>query len=128
MCVECRFYVSVATARSLITIILVFSVATRRTETSTLSLHDALPIFVGQGARGPHPGVEHVFAGRRRVLDDDAALGQPDRKSTRLNPSHVAISYAVFCLKKKNAETVHMPRQVPTSSANSSANSCLYYK
>src|SRR5690625_7046121 len=27
---------------------------------------------------------------------------QPDRKSTRLNSSHVAISYAVFCLKKKN--------------------------
>src|SRR5690625_6706228 len=28
---------------------------------------------------------------------------KPDRKSTRLNSSHVAISYAVFCLKKKNA-------------------------
>src|SRR5207253_10169650 len=28
--------------------------------------------------------------------------GRPDRKSTRLNSSHVAISYAVFCLKKKN--------------------------
>src|SRR5207253_10568072 len=30
-----------------------------------------------------------------------------DRKSTRLNSSHVAISYAVFCLKKKNAEHVN---------------------
>src|SRR5690625_5793300 len=30
------------------------------------------------------------------------AIGFPDRKSTRLNSSHVAISYAVFCLKKKN--------------------------
>src|SRR5690625_5355560 len=30
---------------------------------------------------------------------------QGDRKSTRLNSSHVAISYAVFCLKKKTAET-----------------------
>src|SRR5439155_24740750 len=28
-------------------------------------------------------------------------LAEPDRKSTRLNSSHVAISYAVFCLKKK---------------------------
>src|SRR5690625_6456234 len=28
----------------------------------------------------------------------------PDRKSTRLNSSHVAISYAVFCLKKKNTQ------------------------
>src|SRR5207253_11031770 len=33
------------------------------------------------------------------VVRDDA--GEPDRKSTRLNSSHVAISYAVFCLKKK---------------------------
>src|SRR5690625_5522436 len=31
-------------------------------------------------------------------------LGRPDRKSTRLNSSHVAISYAVFCLKKKNTD------------------------
>src|SRR5690625_5871560 len=30
-----------------------------------------------------------------------------DRKSTRLNSSHVAISYAVFCLKKKKKEQVH---------------------
>src|SRR5437870_9652183 len=30
-----------------------------------------------------------------------------DRKSTRLNSSHVAISYAVFCLKKKNLEAHH---------------------
>src|SRR5256885_9028882 len=29
------------------------------------------------------------------------AIGQPDRKSTRLNSSHLVISYAVFCLKKK---------------------------
>src|SRR5690606_28208580 len=34
-----------------------------------------------------------------RVSDDDSAV---DRKSTRLNSSHVKISYAVFCLKKKN--------------------------
>src|SRR5690625_7663292 len=31
-----------------------------------------------------------------------ARLGRPDRKSTRLNSSHVAISYAVFCLKKND--------------------------
>src|SRR5690625_5395940 len=37
----------------------------------------------------------HVFWGDERA----------DRKSTRLNSSHVAISYAVFCLKKKNIET-----------------------
>src|SRR5690625_5965350 len=32
-------------------------------------------------------------------------LNEVDRKSTRLNSSHVAISYAVFCLKKKNTKT-----------------------
>src|SRR5437870_7579155 len=34
-------------------------------------------------------------------VDSARKLGIPDRKSTRLNSSHVAISYAVFCLKKK---------------------------
>src|SRR5256885_8103600 len=43
-------------------------------------------------------------------LDWDAAealrpLGVGDRKSTRLNSSHLVISYAVFCLKKKDAHT-----------------------
>src|SRR5690606_40956050 len=41
------------------------------------------------GARGPRPGV------------DGSPAPRPDRKSTRLNSSHVKISYAVFCLKKK---------------------------
>src|SRR5438477_5831824 len=42
---------------------------------------------------------------RLRVLEGHDLLGaaQPDRKSTRLNSSHMSISYAVFCLKKKNA-------------------------
>src|SRR5690348_17468267 len=34
--------------------------------------------------------------------------GQPDRKSTRLNSSHPSISYAVFCLKKKNKIQLHI--------------------
>src|SRR5689334_23532870 len=41
-----------------------------------------------------------VLPGRRARPDDAAA--RPDRKSTRLNSSHSSISYAVFCLKKKN--------------------------
>src|SRR5258708_15533314 len=42
-------------------------------------------------------------AGHRDALGDDAGpLGVRDRKSTRLNSSHQIISYAVFCLKKKN--------------------------
>src|SRR5439155_23261975 len=37
------------------------------------------------------------------------ALRPLDRKSTRLNSSHVAISYADFCLKKKNTTTIQTP-------------------
>src|SRR5690625_6605953 len=39
------------------------------------------------------------------VAADGAAWSAEDRKSTRLNSSHVAISYAVFCLKKKKKKT-----------------------
>src|SRR5436305_11826458 len=40
-------------------------------------------------------------AGRRRIIDRRVRRRRRDRKSTRLNSSHVRISYAVFCLKKK---------------------------
>src|SRR5256885_4150372 len=46
--------------------------------------------------------------GQRSWLDAHnatAVLALPDRKSTRLNSSHLVISYAVFCLKKKNTQT-----------------------
>src|SRR5690349_22534349 len=62
---------------------------TATTEIYTLSLHDALPIF---GAP-LHSNV--VFPVRHPLWRGE------DRKSTRLNSSHVEISYAVFCLKKK---------------------------
>src|SRR5690606_39846092 len=39
---------------------------------------------------------------RGKTPEEDDALAAEDRKSTRLNSSHVKISYAVFCLKKKN--------------------------
>src|SRR3989442_16036908 len=42
---------------------------------------------------------------RRQVLQGaQGSVECPDRKSTRLNSSHVRISYAVFCLKKKSRE------------------------
>src|SRR5437870_8347989 len=41
------------------------------------------------------------------------AGGREDRKSTRLNSSHVAISYAVFCLKKKTKHTRTTPVKLP---------------
>src|SRR3989454_3496417 len=57
-------------------------------------------------ARQIVPGVSAV-RDHRRLLDRkdiDAVLVARDRKSTRLNSSHLVISYAVFCLKKKKAE------------------------
>src|SRR5256885_12885380 len=66
----------------------------RRPPRSTLlSLHDALPICHG-GAEAPLRG-----AGTRRRRRRPRR--RQDRKSTRLNSSHLVISYAVFCLKKK---------------------------
>src|SRR5690606_40759795 len=94
----------------------------------TLSLHDALPILLvkqvaSQGgvevesyfhdykAFGPVKMASRIVAraaGQEQILTiesvdydavDPAALRLPDRKSTRLNSSHVKISYAVFCLK-----------------------------
>src|SRR6266513_3378635 len=67
---------------------------TATTEIYTLSLHDALPICpfsltpTAPLSRHARPSVP-----------------RSDRKSTRLNSSHVSISYAVFCLKKKNHNT-----------------------
>src|SRR5690554_7625516 len=76
---------------------------TATTEIYTLSLHDALPIsdlVLGGGAHADHPGQGiGEPAGR--------ALGHGDRKSTRLNSSHVRISYAVFCLKKKKKKITY---------------------
>src|SRR5579864_9703108 len=66
---------------------------TATTEIYTLSLHDALPIQDRQPAR---PDLQHAWPVRR--------LPPLDRKSTRLNSSHMSISYAVFCLKKKNKQ------------------------
>src|SRR5690349_24227089 len=44
------------------------------------------------------------------VLDGGRGQEQADRKSTRLNSSHVEISYAVFCLKKKKKQRLHTNR------------------
>src|SRR5437773_6928457 len=42
-----------------------------------------------------------------RTTGADHGSSNPDRKSTRLNSSHITISYAVFCLKKKKKITLH---------------------
>src|SRR5690349_23069371 len=56
----------------------------------------------GRGQRPPRPPGRRRGRGRGAPRSRAPAdLEDPDRKSTRLNSSHVEISYAVFCLKKK---------------------------
>src|SRR3712207_9328975 len=86
---------------------------TATTEIYTLSLHDALPISVCRSSADDdlHPlepldvGVArggHRLAQRTDEVHRAVGNRGRDRKSTRLNSSHANISYAVFCLKKKN--------------------------
>src|SRR5690242_21800603 len=65
---------------------------TATTEIYTLSLHDALPICSGKSTEWIFPPLCSSWQ-KRKI--------HRDRKSTRLNSSHMSISYAVFCLKKK---------------------------
>src|SRR5699024_12884930 len=101
---------------------------TSRSEIFTLSLHDALPILaIGNGipvvafdSRNSYQGIQCTCmtdnaqaaadgaeklcgaigdSGEVALIVQDSVSGNADRKSTRLNSSHVSISYAVFCLK-----------------------------
>src|SRR5690348_18062663 len=86
-----------------------FFTATATPEIYTLSLHDALPIFYQVNAFnrfeacrfGLRGAIVDPFERSKRTIGEDI-LSAVDRKSTRLNSSHPSISYAVFCLKKKN--------------------------
>src|SRR3712207_8416946 len=79
---------------------------TATTEIYTLSLHDALPIFITtHPCRSLFPPTTmmpgcQARRTRRKGYSPDC-VEEEDRKSTRLNSSHANISYAVFCLKKK---------------------------
>src|SRR5947209_15764967 len=84
----------------------------RRPPTSTLFPYTTLFRSDGPGVlRRPREvdrptgraGAVAALAARR-----DAAVPDPDRKSTRLNSSHANISYAVFCLKKKKNKQAHI--------------------
>src|SRR5690606_41655527 len=93
------------------------------TEIYTLSLHDALPISprdiatAAASACGLHnfnigwcPSLKrdgYKACRTHAVLCRSAEGGRRDRKSTRLNSSHVKISYAVFCLKKKKKQRMY---------------------
>src|SRR5690625_6532550 len=89
---------------------------THATSIYLLSLHDALPIsrdalqtqIAGLETGNDDTGYAYTFssglAAETALLMATCVPG--DRKSTRLNSSHVAISYAVFCLKKKKNKTI----------------------
>src|SRR5207249_10424427 len=99
--------------------LLFFIHAPATSEIYTLSLHDALPIYGLEEARDDlldqHAGLDQrvgVGLGENAALAADlvqahARVHHRDRKSTRLNSSHVSISYAVFCLKKKNSQHLY---------------------
>src|SRR5262245_63895046 len=86
---------------------------TATSEFYTLSLHDALPIsfemvefkfhismpiFIARQWIRHRTANVNEYSGRYSIVPDQF---YKDRKSTRLNSSHLGISYAVFCLKKK---------------------------
>src|SRR3712207_7023957 len=93
---------------------------TATTEIYTLSLHDALPICLSGDDLMQHMEMGSHQIKRGKVTNTLIEVGRAaqvgekkgqardleDRKSTRLNSSHANISYAVFCLKKKNTRTV----------------------
>src|SRR5689334_24643889 len=89
-----------------------FYTDTATTQTSTLSLHDALPIWIRGSyfescncdAICPCRRINGVPGGRSTHGICLGVLSWLDRKSTRLNSSHSSISYAVFCLKKKSQD------------------------
>src|SRR5690348_17955629 len=80
------------------------------TEIYTLSLHDALPIFL---ILIPYKSISYskwmnssiFYFGFYMLETGSFAVAKGDRKSTRLNSSHPSISYAVFCLKKKKVQS-----------------------
>src|SRR5256885_4414969 len=93
---------------------------TATTEIYSLSLHNALPIYANLGGAVVHAVTASIKAGalpslattagrfRMRTTLPSPKMDAPltnsvDRKSTRLNSSHLVISYAVFCLKRKTS-------------------------
>src|SRR5437773_998913 len=81
----------------------------RLADASTVERQERLLTAVGLPTRAEGIDVDGVLTAMRR----DKKSRDGDRKSTRLNSSHITISYAVFCLKKKN--TISRPASMPHS-------------
>src|SRR5690625_6421902 len=98
----------------------IFFHTTSRFSYFTLSLHDALPISLALAEKAKQVyGVEIVpqaienakTNAKENEIENVEFEVAEDRKSTRLNSSHVAISYAVFCLKKKKNKRTRNKKQ-----------------
>src|SRR3712207_7958166 len=99
--------------------ILFFFNDTATTEIYTLSLHDALPIYIFLMTRAREESVRHgTRDGVLRALAVTGGVLTPagmglaatlDRKSTRLNSRHANNLYAVFCFKKKTCTSFTLP-------------------
>src|SRR5256885_13254913 len=103
-----------------------FFLMIRRPPRSTLFPYTTLfrsDLGIAAAARATHiahrhgrrnrPGSESETAGRRHPRVEIGRM-LLDRKSTRLNSSHLVISYAVFCLKKKKKLNIHRHHQKTT--------------
>src|SRR5690606_39806815 len=101
VCVRCCLLISSGSGRSYF----FFSSRRRHTRFSRDWSSDVCSSDLRCSESTPAPaewrGSDHHRLGPRLDLGLDPAIDGADRKSTRLNSSHVKISYAVFCLKKK---------------------------
>src|SRR5690606_41756877 len=108
LCVICPLF-SIPSSFILITLLQsLFLNPTATTHIYTLSLHDALPIsssprkIASQNCQAKKTRKKDLLPHGDGAPEAARVTSRPsDRKSTRLNSSHVKISYAVFCLKKK---------------------------
>src|SRR5699024_12322493 len=103
------FYLSLSTVR--------FSAPPPPTDIYTPSLHDALPISLSSNDTSSPSNPYCYNVNLFHCFSHCLTVG--DRKSTRLNSSHVSTSYAVFCLKKKNRQSryaIHQRTQCMTRS------------
>src|SRR5256885_11133154 len=94
----------------LLLLICFFFLMIRRPPRSTLFPYTTLFRSVARGDLGVETSVELVPVYQKQIIER-----AKDRKSTRLNSSHLVISYAVFCLKKKIIFAMNVVAQAATS-------------
>src|SRR2546422_1416530 len=107
--------------RSCFSVLFFFFNDTATTEIYTLSLHERSSDLPGAMPRGQWPNRANRKCGSGACPSSTSPA--TDRKSTRLNSSHGYISYAVFCLKKKNHETEEIQPMIYNQSPQTLSNS-----